>query len=168
MDFSIPAKTSDLVARIRAFVEEEIYPLEDSWQKLPFRELIPQLEDKRQRVREEGLWTPQIPRSHGGLGLGFLEHALVSEQLARSPLGHYIFNAQAPDAGNMEILLEFGTPAQQEKWLTPLLAGDVRSCFSMTAPARPGSNPVWMETRAERDGEEYVILSEDDVLGILE
>ena len=157
MDFSIPAQTSDLVARIRTFVEEEIYPLEDSWQKLPFRELIPQLEDKRQRVREEGLWTPQIPRSHGGLGLGFLEHALVSEQLARSPLGHYIFNAQAPDAGNMEILLEFGTPAQQEKWLTPLLAGDVRSCFSMTEPDRPGSNPVWMETRAERDGEEYVI-----------
>ena len=157
MDFSIPPETRDLVARIRDFVETEVYPLEESWQKVAFRELIPQLEQKRQRVREQGLWTPQIPKSHGGLGLGFLEHALVSEQLGRSPLGHYIFNAQAPDAGNMEILLEFGTPAQQEKWLTPLLAGDVRSCFSMTEPDRPGSNPVWMETRAERDGEEYVI-----------
>jgi alkylation response protein AidB-like acyl-CoA dehydrogenase len=157
MDFSIPPETRDLVARIRDFVETEVYPLEESWQKVAFRELIPQLEQKRQRVREQGLWTPQIPKSHGGLGLGFLEHALVSEQLARSPLGHYIFNAQAPDAGNMEILLEFGTPAQQEKWLTPLLAGDVRSCFSMTEPDRPGSNPVWMETRAERDGDEYVI-----------
>jgi len=157
MDFSIPPETRDLVARIRDFVETEVYPLEESWQKVAFRELIPQLEQKRQRVREQGLWTPQIPKSHGGLGLGFLEHALVSEQLGRSPLGHYIFNAQAPDAGNMEILLEFGTPAQQEKWLTPLLAGDVRSCFSMTEPDRPGSNPVWMETRAERDGDEYVI-----------
>jgi alkylation response protein AidB-like acyl-CoA dehydrogenase len=157
MDFSIPPETRDLVARIRDFVETEVYPLEELWQKVAFRELIPQLEQKRQRVREQGLWTPQIPKSHGGLGLGFLEHALVSEQLARSPLGHYIFNAQAPDAGNMEILLEFGTPAQQEKWLTPLLAGDVRSCFSMTEPERPGSNPVWMETRAERDGDEYVI-----------
>jgi alkylation response protein AidB-like acyl-CoA dehydrogenase len=157
MDFSIPPETRELVDRIRGFVETEVYPLEDSWQKVSFLELIPQLQQKRQLVREQGLWTPQIPKSHGGLGLGFLEHALVSEQLARSPLGHYIFNAQAPDAGNMEILLEFGTPKQQEQWLTPLLAGDVRSCFSMTEPERPGSNPVWMETRAVRDGDDYVI-----------
>ena len=157
MDFSIPPETRELVDRIRDFVETEVYPLEQSWQKVPFRELIPQLQQKRQLVREQGLWTPQIPKSHGGLGLGFLEHALVSDQLARSPLGHYIFNAQAPDAGNMEILPEFGTPTQQLQWLTPLLAGDVRSCFSMTEPERPGSNPVWMETRAVRDGDDYVI-----------
>ena len=157
MDFSIPPETRELVDRIRDFVETEVYPLEESWQKVTFRELIPELQQKRQLVREQGLWTPQIPKSHGGLGLGFLEHALVSEQLARSPLGHYIFNAQAPDAGNMEILLEFGTPSQQDNWLTPLLAGDVRSCFSMTEPERPGSNPVWMETRAVRDGNDYVI-----------
>lgn len=157
MDFSIPKETRDLVDRVRNFVETEIYSLEDAWREMTFRELVPLLEEKRQLVREQGLWTPQIPRSHGGLGLGFLEHALVSEQLARSPIGHYAFNAQAPDAGNMEILLEFGTAAQQEKWLTPLLAGEVRSCFSMTEPERPGSNPVWMDTRAERDGDEYVI-----------
>ncbi len=157
MDFSIPPETRELVDTIRDFIETEVYPLEQSWQKVAFRELIPQLQQKRQLVREQGLWTPQIPKSHGGLGLGFLEHALVSEQLARSPLGHYIFNAQAPDAGNMEILLEVGTPRQQEQWLTPLLAGDVRSCFSMTEPERPGSNPVWMETRAVRDGDDYVI-----------
>ena len=157
MDFSIPKETRDLVERVRNFVETEIYSLEDAWREMTFRELVPLLEEKRQLVREQGLWTPQIPRSHGGLGLGFLEHALVSEQLARSPIGHYAFNAQAPDAGNMEILLEFGTADQQEKWLTPLLAGEVRSCFSMTEPERPGSNPVWMDTRAERDGDEYVI-----------
>jgi alkylation response protein AidB-like acyl-CoA dehydrogenase len=157
MDFSIPKETRDLVERVRNFIETEIYSLEDAWREMTFRELVPLLEEKRQLVREQGLWTPQIPRSHGGLGLGFLEHALVSEQLARSPIGHYAFNAQAPDAGNMEILLEFGTAAQQEKWLTPLLAGEVRSCFSMTEPERPGSNPVWMDTRAERDGDEYVI-----------
>jgi acyl-CoA dehydrogenase len=157
MDFSIPKETRDLVDRVRNFVETEIYSLEDAWREMTFRELVPLLEEKRQLVREQGLWTPQIPRSHGGVGLGFLEHALVSEQLARSPIGHYAFNAQAPDAGNMEILLEFGTAVQQEKWLTPLLAGEVRSCFSMTEPDRPGSNPVWMDTRAERDGDEYVI-----------
>jgi alkylation response protein AidB-like acyl-CoA dehydrogenase len=157
MDFSIPEQTQQLIDRVRQFVEDEVYPLEAGLQSGSFAELKPQLEEKRDQVRQLGLWTPQVPESHGGLGLGFLEHALVSEQLGRSPLGHYVFNAQAPDAGNMEILIEFGTPEQQQRWLTPLLAGEIRSCFSMTEPDRPGSNPVWMETSAVRDGDQYVI-----------
>ena len=83
--------------------------------------------------------------------------ALVGEELGKSPLGHYVVNGQAPDAGNMEILREFGTEAQQERWLSPLVRGDLRSCFAMTEPDHAGSNPVWMGTTAVRDGDHYVI-----------
>jgi alkylation response protein AidB-like acyl-CoA dehydrogenase len=86
-----------------------------------------------------------------------MEHALVSEELGRSPLGHYVFNCQAPDAGNMEVLQEFGTLAQKEQWLRPLVRGECRSCFAMTEPEFPGSNPVWMATKAVKDGNDYVI-----------
>ena len=157
MDFSIPDKTRDLLATIREFVEREIYPVEELARSKSFNELLPVLQEKRSLVREMGLWTPQIPKAHGGVGLGFLDYAMVCEEMARSPYGNYAFNAQAPDAGNMEILIEFGTPSQQERWLKPLLAGEIRSCFSMCEPDRPGSNPVWMDTTAVRDGNEYII-----------
>ena len=93
----------------------------------------------------------------GGLGLNCVEYALVGEELGKSPLGHYVVNGQAPDAGNMEILREFGTEAQQERWLCPLVRGEIRSCFAMTEPDHAGSNPVWMGTTAVRDGDHYVI-----------
>jgi alkylation response protein AidB-like acyl-CoA dehydrogenase len=157
MDFSISDKMRDLLARIRSLMEREVYPLEALAAAHSFRQLLPQLREKRQQVKDLGLWLPQIPREYGGMGLGFLEHALVSEELGRSPFGHYVFNCQAPDAGNMELLIEFGTPEQKERWLGPLLRGEVRSCFSMTEPEYPGSNPVWMATTAVRDGESYVI-----------
>ncbi len=118
---------------------------------------MPDLRAIRQKVKALGLWAPQIPKSHGGLGLNCVEYALVGEELGRSPLGHYIVNGQAPDAGNMEILREFGTDAQQERWLLPLVRGDVRSCFAMTEPDHPGSNPVWMGTTAVREGDDYVL-----------
>jgi alkylation response protein AidB-like acyl-CoA dehydrogenase len=85
------------------------------------------------------------------------EFAHVAEELGRTPLGHYLFNCQAPDAGNMEVLMECGTPEQQSRWLGPLARGEVRSCFAMTEPEFAGSNPVWMNTRARRDGADYVI-----------
>ncbi len=157
MDFSIPDDTLEMLASVRRFVDAELIPLESIAQERSFRELLPLLEEKRQKVREMGLWTPQIPKRFGGGGLGFLEHALLSEELARCPYGHFAFNCQAPDAGNMEILIEFGTDEQQERWLNPLLAGEIRSCFSMTEVDRPGSNPVWMDTTAVREGDEYVI-----------
>ena len=157
MDFSIPDKTRDLLNTIREFIESEIYPLEELTSSRSFYELLPLLEEKRKMVKKLGLWTPQIPKEYGGVGLGFLEYAMVCEQLARSPYGVFVFNAQAPDAGNMEILIQFGTPEQKERWLHPLLAGEIRSCFSMTEPDRPGSNPTWMETTAVRDGDDYVI-----------
>jgi alkylation response protein AidB-like acyl-CoA dehydrogenase len=157
MDFSIPDATRELIDQIGQFVRDELYPLETQLAGQPFRALLPALEAKRELVRQKGWWLPQIGKSRGGLGLSFLDYALVSQELGRSPLGHYVFNAQAPDAGNMEILIEFGTPAQQERWLQPLLGGKLRSCFSMTEPGRPGSNPVWMDTIAVRDGDDYVI-----------
>ncbi len=157
MDFSIPPATETLLAKIRDFMEREVYPLEEEARGKGFRALLPRLEEARGRVRELGLWAPQVPTEYGGLGLGFMEHALVCEELGKSPYGMFVFNAQAPDAGNMEILNEFGTEAQKERWLRPLTAGEIRSCFAMTEPEHAGSNPVWMSTTAVRDADDYVI-----------
>src|SRR6266508_3979799 len=117
MDFAISDQMQQLLGKVRAFMEREVYPLEVEAATKSFRQLLPTLREKREQVKALGLWLPQIPREFGGMGLGFLEHALVSEELGRSPFGHYVCNCQAPDAGNMEILMEFGTPAQQDQWL---------------------------------------------------
>jgi alkylation response protein AidB-like acyl-CoA dehydrogenase len=108
-------------------------------------------------VRQMGLWAPNHPPEYGGMGLKLTEHALVSEALGRSPLGHFVFGCQAPDAGNIEILHKYGTPAQKELYLKPLVAGKIRSCFSMTEVETPGSNPVMLEATALKDGSDYVI-----------
>ena len=157
MDFSIPPKVRDLLSTIRGFMEAEVYPLEHQMASRSFRELVPELEARRQKVKEMGLWAPQLPREYGGMGLGFMDQAFVSEALGRSPLGHYVFNCQAPDAGNMEILQLYGSAQQKQRWLEPLTQGAIRSCFSMTEPDAAGSNPVWLTTSAVRDGDHYVI-----------
>jgi acyl-CoA dehydrogenase len=157
MDFSVPQPLQETLKSVRKFLIDEVYALERDLLAKPFRELLPALALKRDRVREMGLFTPQVPKESGGAGLKFMEHALLSEELGRTPLGHFVFNCQAPDAGNMEILHEFGTPEQKETWLKPLVAGKIRSCFSMTEPGYPGSNPVWMATTAVLDGDTYVI-----------
>jgi alkylation response protein AidB-like acyl-CoA dehydrogenase len=157
MDFAIAPNIQDILARVRAFVDNELLPMEAEFLQGEFRDVEPHLRQKRDQVKALGLWLPQIAADHGGLGLTLLEHGLVSAELGRSPLGHYCFNCQAPDSGNMEILLQYGTPEQQAQWLKPLMAGDIRSCFSMTEPDFPGSNPVWMGTTAVKDGGDYVI-----------
>lgn len=157
MDFSIPEPMQDVLATIRELLEREVYPLETALGSKPFSELVPALGAIRLGVKAMGLWAPQLPKSCGGMGLNCMEYALVGEELGRSPLGHYVFNCQAPDAGNMEILREFGTDAQRERWLMPLVRGEIRSCFAMTEPDYPGSNPVWMATTAIRDGDVYLI-----------
>jgi acyl-CoA dehydrogenase len=157
MDFSIPDPLRETLKKVRKFLMDEVYPLEADLLSRPFRELLPALAAKRDHVREMGLFVPQMPKGEGGAGLKFMEHALLSEELGRTPLGHFVFNCQAPDAGNMEILHDFGTPEQKETWLKPLVAGKIRSCFSMTEPGYPGSNPVWMATTAVLDGDSYVI-----------
>ena len=146
-----------LLDRIKEFVRAEIYPLEAEFLRRPFSELKPALETKRAQVKAMGLWAPHLPVEHGGVGLTLSEFALVSEELGRTPIGHYLFNCQAPDIGNMEILMDHGTPEQKEKYFVPLARGEVRSCFSMTEPEHPGSNPTWMSTTAVKDGDDYVI-----------
>ncbi len=146
-----------ILADVRAFVGEHLYPLEHAFLSQPFSAIKPVLAEKRQHVKARGLWAPFLPREQGGMGLPLSEYAHVSEELGRTPLGHYAFNCQAPDVGNMELLMAHGSAAQQERWLRPLARGEIRSCFAMTEPRYPGSNPVWMATRAERDGDGYVI-----------
>ena len=115
MDFSIPDPLRETLKKVRKFLMDEVYPLEVDLLSRPFRELLPTLTAKRDRVREMGLFTPQVPKDHGGAGLKFMEHALLSEELGRTPLGHFVFNCQAPDAGNMEILHDFGTPSRKRR-----------------------------------------------------
>lgn len=150
-------RLSNMLARVRQFLRDEVYPLEAEFLRRPFRELVPALEEKRQRVKALGLWSPHLPQEYGGPGLKLSEFALVSEELGRTPVGHYLFNCQAPDIGNMEVLSAHATDEQKEMYLWPLIRGEVRSCFSMTEPEHPGSNPTWMSTTASKDGDDYVI-----------
>jgi alkylation response protein AidB-like acyl-CoA dehydrogenase len=138
-------------------MESDVYPLEEHTNGEPFYTILPLLEQKRVRVKELGLWTPQVPEEWGGLGLTLSEFGQISEVMGRSPYGLFIFNCNAPDAGNIEVLITQGTDKQHEQFLKPLLAGDIRSCFSMTEPEHAGSNPVIMSTNAVRDGDDYVI-----------
>lgn len=147
-----------ILPAIREFVSSAaVAEAERAFLSGPFRAVLPRLEALRRQVREQGLWAPHIPVEFGGLGLPLRAFAHVSEALGRSPIGHYLFNCQAPDVGNMELLISHGTSDQQEHYLLPLVRGEIRSCFSMTEPERPGSNPTWMETMATADGGDYVI-----------
>lgn len=157
MDFEYSERVQSLVREIQQFVKESIMPLEPQYLVKGFKALEPQLNALRDEVKSQGWWLPHLPQTHGGLGLSLLEYGPISEALGQSALGHYVFNCQAPDAGNMEILIEHGTEAQKQTYLEPLLRGEIRSCFAMTEPDHPGSNPVWMGTQAIADGDDWVI-----------
>ncbi len=157
MDFSISEKMQTILGMVNEFVDKELIPLEREFVYSDFRDLLPVLREKQEMVRQMELWAPNYPTDCGGLGLSLLEHGLLSEALGRSPLGHYVFWCQAPDAGNVEILHKYGTEAQKEKFLMPLVAGKIRSCFAMTEVDMPGSNPVLLETTAEKDGGDYIL-----------
>lgn len=144
-------------AVLRAFIKDEVFPLERELLRYGFRALLPVLKEKRARIKQLGWWTPHLPPSWGGMGLALPQFARISEALGMSPLGHYLCNCQAPDIGNMELLLAHGNEAQKEKFLQPLIAGEMRSCFAMTEPEHAGSNPVWMSTTAVRESDEYVL-----------
>jgi len=153
----LSAELKQVLNTIQEFVDAEIIPLEPLFLAHKFDELQPRLQAVRATARGLGLWLPQIPEAYGGMGLSLVEFGHVSEQLGRSLLGHYVFNCQAPDAGNMEILIAHGTETQQEKFLHPLLRGEIHSCFAMTEPENPGSNPTWMSTTAVKEGDSYII-----------
>jgi len=157
MNFDVPEAVAPLLAKIEKFIADEVLPAEHEILERGFAESTAQLEALRDKARAAGLWGPNLPKELGGLGLSLVEHGMMSERLGRSPLGHYAVGAQAPDAGNIEILHKFGTPAQQATWLAPLVRGEIRSCFSMTEPENPGSNPTMLSCLARKDGDHYVI-----------
>jgi acyl-CoA dehydrogenase len=143
----------ELRERYRAFMEQHVYPNERELQS-DDADLIRSL---RAKAKEEGLWAPHVPPEAGGTGQGFLAYAHLNEEIGRSTYAQLVFGCQAPDAGNGEILHLFGTEEQKERWLRPLVAGEIRSFFSMTEPEVPGSDPTTLRTTARRDGDEWVI-----------
>lgn len=147
----------EIKAKIKGFVQDELLTLEPWVLNAEWEEKLPKLNALRDKVKSQGLWLPQIPKAYGGLGLTNAQHGEVSELLGASPYGHFVFNCQAPDAGNMEILIEFGTEEQKQMYLYPLLEGKIRSCFAMTEPHFAGSNPVHMGTIAEKKDGKYLI-----------
>jgi len=157
MDFTIPHRAREAADAARALLDADVLPLERVFLDRGFAAVERELAELRRKVREAGLSAPHMPRELGGGGLPLAEFAHVGEVLGRSPLGHYVFNCQAPDAGNMELLLHHGSAEQRERWLEPLVAGELRSCFAMTEPELPGSNPVWLATTARAEGDEYVL-----------
>jgi len=157
MDFSPPPKVEPIRALVREFLAKEALPLEPALRREGFVALLPRLRRARERARETGLWAAFVPAEHGGAGLSLVEFAHLSEELGRSPIGHYLFNCQAPDVGNMEILMRHGTDEQKERFLRPLVRGEIRSCFTMTEPEFAGSNPVWLGTTARKEGGEWVL-----------
>jgi acyl-CoA dehydrogenase len=157
MDFAVSEPIRDLTAAIRRFVDEEILPVERTVLERGFGAAGLEIERLRARLRGERFLALHMPKEWGGGGLSLLEFAPIGEALGRSVIGHYVFNVQAPDAGNMELLLHHGSTEQKERWLRPLVAGEIRSCFGMTEPEFAGSNPVRLGTTARRDEDDYIL-----------
>ena len=151
-----PPEYLEARGRYRAFMEEHIYPNETAIGREDDAAAT-LLDELRALARGAGLWAPHMPPEAGGTGLGFLYYACLNEEIGRAAYAQLVFGCQAPDAGNAEILHMFGTDDQQERFLRPLVAGEVRSFFSMTEPEVSGSDPTLLRTRAVRDGDEWVI-----------
>src|SRR6188508_1919324 len=151
----------ELKHRLQSFMDRHVYPNEDRFYReaegLGPWKVYAVVEELKPRAREEGLWNLFLPASEHGAGLTNLEYAPPCEVMGRSHLAPEVFNCAAPDTGNMEVLARYGTPEQQERWLSPLLAGEIRSAFAMTEPAVASSDATNIETRIERDGDEYVV-----------
>ncbi len=152
-----PDDLAPRLAALRRLIADAVVPLEREMLRAGFPAVEPRLRELRAEAREIGLFAPHMPRGWGGAGLDLEDLALVGETLGWSFLGHYLCNCQAPDAGNMELLLQHGSAEQQARWLAPLAAGEIRSCFGMTEPGRAGSNPTWLETSARRLGDHYIL-----------
>lgn len=148
----------ELLPKVTAFVANELLPLEADHHSRSTGDTYKLLDAEREKVKSAGLWGLHLPKNEGGLGLTLCEFAQISEALALAPFyGHYTFNCQAPDIGNMELLSKFGSAEQKEKFLHPLLQGKIRSCFAMTEPEFAGSNPTRLATNAARKGDKYVL-----------
>jgi acyl-CoA dehydrogenase len=165
MNFEYSSKVQELQQRIYAFMDDYIYPNErtfheqiaaNRWQVPPI------IEEVKERARAAGLWNLFLPRESDpdglyGAGLSNLEYAPLCEIMGRSQMGPEVFNCSAPDTGNMEVLVRYGTQEQKERWLKPLLAGEIRSCFAMTEPEVASSDATNIQSSIKREGDEYVI-----------
>lgn len=159
--FDYTERTAELRQRLLAFMDEHIYPNEaallahehgpERWQTAPLIETL------KEKAKQQGLWNLFLPESELGAGLSNLDYAHLCEIMGRSPFAPEVFNCAAPDTGNMEVLARYGTEEQKQRWLLPLLAGEIRSCFSMTEPAVASSDATNIECSIRRDGDDYVI-----------
>jgi acyl-CoA dehydrogenase len=158
----VSSRTEELAARVTAFMDEHIYPAEpvferqleaaaDRWDGLPI------MAELKAKARAAGLWNLFLPKRHDPDALTNLEYAPLCEIMGRSPIGPEPFNCSAPDTGNMETLILYGTDAQKERWLKPLMDGEIRSCFAMTEPAVASSDATNIRAEIRRDGDEYVV-----------
>ncbi|MBL8318816.1 MAG: acyl-CoA dehydrogenase family protein [Burkholderiaceae bacterium] len=165
MDFNFSPRTQDLQAKVRGFMEQHVYPAEKRyWQELRANTEagkrwtpLPLIEELKPKARAQGLWNLFLPESTQGAGLTNQEYAPLAEIMGRVPWASEVFNCSAPDTGNMEVLVRYGTPEQRKQWLEPLLEGKIRSAFAMTEPAVASSDATNIEARIERQGDHYVI-----------
>src|SRR5690606_28219812 len=162
MDFSFSPKVEELIKKLNHFMEEYIYPnekvyeeqliqQENRWSAVP-----PIIEELKEKAKSAGLWNLFLPDSEYGAGLTNLEYAPLAEIMGRSPIAPEAFNCSAPDTGNMEVLVRYGSEEQKQKWLIPLLNGEIRSCFIMTEPDVASSDATNISATIVRDGDEYV------------
>jgi acyl-CoA dehydrogenase len=160
MDFSFSDKVKNLQRRLQVFMDEHIYPNEQRYyDEIERNRWSPPsvIEELKPKARAAGLWNLFLPDREYGAGLTNLEYAPLAEIMGRSFIAPEVFNCSAPDTGNMEVLARYGTPEQKERWLKPLLAGEIRSCFSMTEPAVASSDATNIQASIVRQGDEYVI-----------
>ncbi|MGY3486598.1 acyl-CoA dehydrogenase [Bradyrhizobium sp. USDA 4011] len=154
-------KVVELKHRLQSFMDRHVYPNEARFyreaEELGPWKVFPVVEELKPKARDEGLWNLFLPESEHGAGLSNLEYAPLCEIMGRSHLAPELFNCSAPDTGNMEVLARYGTREHQERWLKPLLAGEIRSCFAMTEPAVASSDATNIESSIVRDGDDYVI-----------
>jgi acyl-CoA dehydrogenase len=155
-ELGMTAHVREVREQVRAFMDEHVYPSEQLLARED-GEAEALLKDLRARAKAAGLWAPFIGPEAGGTGLGFLPYAYLNEVIGRSHWAPLVFGCQAPDAGNAEILHQFGTPEQRERWLLPLVAGEIRSFFAMTEPEVSGADPTGLRATAVADGDEWVI-----------
>jgi acyl-CoA dehydrogenase len=160
MEFELSAKTKELQKRLQSFMDAHVYPNEHRFhEEIESERWKPTriVEELKPKARQAGLWNLFLPHDENGAGLTNLEYAPLCEIMGRSHMAPEVFNCSAPDTGNMEVLARYGTEAQKEKWLKPLLAGEIRSCFCMTEPDVASSDATNIASCIVRDGDEYVI-----------